>query len=105
VRLEGMEKENIGLKYDIHFVTKELDARMSELEHARKASDVATRQHGEALKKVAKLDEECTRLRTLLRKKLPSTASAPNLGYYQNWISLGATSAYPINSYVALWDF
>lgn len=72
-----MEKENVDLKYDIHLVTKELEARMAELEHVMKASDFASRQHGEALKKVTKLDEECTRLRTLLRKKLPSRASTP----------------------------
>ncbi|KAG0598864.1 hypothetical protein M758_12G106800 [Ceratodon purpureus] len=79
VRLEGMEKENIDLKYELHLVTQELDSRMSELEHMRKASDFASRQHGEALKKMTKLDEECTRLRTLMRKKLSNSAAVTRL--------------------------
>jgi hypothetical protein len=75
VRLEGMEKENVDLKNDNRLVTKRLESRMSELEHARTAIDVASKQLAEALKKVTKLDEECIRLRTLVRKKLPSRAS------------------------------
>lgn len=75
MRLEGMEKENVDLKNDNRLVTKRLESRMSELEHARKAIDVASKQLAEALKKVTKLDEECIRLRTLVRKKLPSRAS------------------------------
>ena len=73
MRLEGMEKKNVDLKNDIRLVTKRLESRMAELEHAKKATDVATRQLAEALKKATKLDEECTRLRALVRKKLPST--------------------------------
>lgn len=79
MRLEGMEKENVGLKYDIRLVTKGLEARMLELEHARKATDVASKQLAESLKKVTNLDEECNRLRTLVRKKTPSRVSIPNL--------------------------
>lgn len=75
MRLEGMEKENVDLKNDIRLVTKQLESRMSELEHARKATDAASKQLAEALKKATKLDEECTRLRTLVRKKPPSRAS------------------------------
>jgi hypothetical protein len=74
-----VEKENVGLKYDIRLVTKGLEARMSELEHARKATDVASKQLAEALKKVTKLDEECNRLRTLVRKKTASRASISQL--------------------------
>jgi len=77
VRLEATEKENIDLKYDIHLVSKDLEARMAELERGRKATEVASKQHAEALKKVTKLDEECDRLRTLLRKKLPRRTSFP----------------------------
>lgn len=72
MRLEGVEKENDSLKYDIRLVTKGLEARMSELDHARKAADLTSKQLGEALKKITKLDEECNRLRTLVRKKTQS---------------------------------
>lgn len=71
-----MEKENIDLKYDIHLVSKELEARITEFEHGRKATEVASKQHAEALKKVTKLDEECNRLRTLLKNKFPSMFSS-----------------------------
>ncbi|XP_073386525.1 uncharacterized protein [Physcomitrium patens] len=70
VQLEGVVKENMALKYDIHVITKELEVRMTELELERKASDMASKQHAEVVKKIAKLDEECDRLRMLLRKKL-----------------------------------
>nr|XP_024362653.1 filament-like plant protein 4 isoform X3 [Physcomitrium patens] len=75
VRLEGMEKENLTLKHDIQLVKKELEARQSELEQGRKATEVLSKQHAEALKKITKLDEECTRLRTLNRKKPPSNSA------------------------------
>lgn len=79
MRLEGMEKENLTLKHDIQLVKKELEARQSELEQGRKATEVLSKQHAEALKKITKLDEECTRLRTLNRKKPPSRASTLKL--------------------------
>ncbi|KAG0584561.1 hypothetical protein KC19_3G218000 [Ceratodon purpureus] len=75
MRLEGMEKENVNLKDDLRVVTKRLEYRMSELEHAKKATDVVSKQLAEALKKVTKVDEECARLRTLVRKKPPSTGN------------------------------
>jgi len=87
VRLEGVERENVGLKHDIHLVTKGLEARMSELEYARKQlarSEVASKQLAEALKKVTKLEEECNHLRTLVRKKTPGRASIPELNYHSN---------------------
>lgn len=68
----------MALKYDIHVITKELEVRMTELELERKASDMASKQHAEVVKKIAKLDEECDRLRMLLRKKLLSRASFPS---------------------------
>lgn len=82
MRLEGMEKENVNLKDDLRVVTKRLEYRMSELEHAKKATDVVSKQLAEALKKVTKVDEECARLRTLVRKKPPSRASILTL-YHQ----------------------
>lgn len=72
-----MERENIDLKCDIHLLSKELETRMSELERGRKATEMASKQHAEVSKKVTKLDEECNRLRTLLRKKPPSRTSLP----------------------------
>ncbi len=71
VRLEAMEKENSSLKYDVHVLNKELEIRSQEREIERKAADNADKQQLESVKKIAKLEEECNRLRVLIRKKLP----------------------------------
>uniref|UniRef100_A0A7I4CJX4 Uncharacterized protein n=1 Tax=Physcomitrium patens TaxID=3218 RepID=A0A7I4CJX4_PHYPA len=71
VRLETLEKENSQLKYEVHVLNKELDIRSQEREYERKAVDMASKQHLESVKKIAKLEEECNRLRLLVRKKLP----------------------------------
>lgn len=66
-----MEKDNSQLKYEVHVLNKELDIRSQEREYERKAVDLASKQHLETVKKIAKLEEECNRLRLLVRKKLP----------------------------------
>jgi hypothetical protein len=66
-----MEKENSSLKYDLHVLKKELEIRSQEREIERKAADNADKQQLESVKKIAKLEEECNRLRVLIRKKLP----------------------------------
>lgn len=75
VRLETLEKENSQLKYEVHVLNKELDIRSQEREYERKAVDMASKQHLESVKKIAKLEEECNRLRLLVRKKLPGPAA------------------------------
>lgn len=72
VRFDGLEKENFDLKYKLHTVTKELEIRSAELEYGKKASDVMSRHHADSLKKIARLEDECNRLRMMVRKKLPS---------------------------------
>ncbi|KAG0555687.1 hypothetical protein KC19_12G188500 [Ceratodon purpureus] len=75
VRLETMEKDNSQLKYEVHVLNKELDIRSQEREYERKAVELASKQHLESVKKIAKLEEECNRLRLLVRKKLPGPAA------------------------------
>ncbi|CAK9880424.1 unnamed protein product [Sphagnum jensenii] len=75
VRLEGMEKENTNLKYKVHVLNKELEIRNEEREYECKAADIAAKQHLESVKKITKLEEECNRLRVLIRKKLPGPAA------------------------------
>jgi hypothetical protein len=72
VRLEGLEKENFDLKYKVHSITKELEIRSTELEYGKKTSDVLSRHHTESVKKIVRLEDECNRLRVMVRKKLPS---------------------------------
>ncbi|CAK9862285.1 unnamed protein product, partial [Sphagnum jensenii] len=75
VRLEAMEKENSSLKFNVHVLNKELEIRSQEREDERKAADNAGKQQHESVKKIAKLEEECSRLRVLIRKKLPGPAA------------------------------
>lgn len=75
VRFDGLEKENFDLKYKLHTVTKELEIRSAELEYGKKASDVMSRHHADSLKKIARLEDECNRLRMMVRKKLPNPAA------------------------------
>ncbi|XP_057500204.1 filament-like plant protein 7 [Actinidia eriantha] len=74
-RLESTEKENASLKYEVRVLEKELEIRNEEREFNRRTADVAHKQHLESVKKIAKLESECQRLRLLVRKRLPGPAA------------------------------
>lgn len=74
-RLESTEKENTSLKYEVRVLEKELEIRSEEREFNRRTADVAHKQHLESVKKIAKLESECQRLRILVRKRLPGPAA------------------------------
>ncbi|KAF3529979.1 hypothetical protein DY000_02036450 [Brassica cretica] len=65
------EKEISTLKYDVHVASKEVEIRNEEKSMSLKSAENANRQYVEGVKKIAKLEGECQRLRGLLRKKLP----------------------------------
>ncbi|KAL0726109.1 hypothetical protein Bca4012_022202 [Brassica carinata] len=69
------EKEISSLKYDVHVASKEVEIRNEEKNMSLKSAENANRQHLEGVKKIAKLEGECQRLRGLLRKKLPGPAA------------------------------
>ncbi|CAK9238215.1 unnamed protein product [Sphagnum troendelagicum] len=75
VQVEAMEKENANLKYEVHVLNKELEIRNGQREYEHKAADIAAKKHLESVKKIAQLEEECSRLRLLIRKKLPGPAA------------------------------
>ncbi|CAK9882880.1 unnamed protein product [Sphagnum jensenii] len=75
VQVEAMEKENANLKYEVHVLNKELEIRNGQREFEHKAADIAAKKHLESVKKIAQLEEECSRLRLLIRKKLPGPAA------------------------------
>ncbi|KAH7365639.1 hypothetical protein KP509_18G039000 [Ceratopteris richardii] len=75
VKLENAEKEQNKWKYELHLLSQELQIRNEELEYSKKESEAASKQHLENVKKVAKLETECQRLRLLVRKKLPGPAA------------------------------
>lgn len=73
--VESCEREINSLKYELHIVSKELEIRNEEKNMSVKTAEVANKQHVESVKKVAKLEAECQRLRGLVRKKLPGPAA------------------------------
>ncbi|KAI4321640.1 hypothetical protein MLD38_035001 [Melastoma candidum] len=73
--IESCEREIGRFKYEVHLVTKELDIRNEEKNMSVRSAEVANKQHIEGVKKIAKLEAECQRLRGLVRKKLPGPAA------------------------------
>ncbi|KAK7386420.1 hypothetical protein VNO78_26639 [Psophocarpus tetragonolobus] len=74
-RLESTEKDNTSLKYEVRVLEKELEIRNEEREFNRRTADASHKQHLESVKKIAKLESECQRLRLLVRKRLPGPAA------------------------------
>lgn len=75
VKLESLESENAALKYKLHALNKEMDTIIDERDLCKKSAEAATKQHSETVKKTAKLEAECQRLRGLVRKRLPGPAA------------------------------
>ncbi|GMH13665.1 hypothetical protein Nepgr_015506 [Nepenthes gracilis] len=73
--IESCEREINSLKYEFSIVSKELEIRNEEKNMSAKCAEVANKQHMEGVKKIAKLEAECQRLRGLVRKKLPGPAA------------------------------
>ncbi|KAI4374933.1 hypothetical protein MLD38_012868 [Melastoma candidum] len=73
--IESCEKEITSLKYEAHLISKELEIRNEEKNMSVKSAEAANKQHMEGVKKIAKLEAECQRLRGLVRKRLPGPAA------------------------------
>lgn len=67
-KLETTEKENFALKVELVARTEDLRRRTLEKELCIRAAESASKQHLESMKKLAKLQAECHRLRTEARK-------------------------------------
>ncbi|XP_021274718.1 filament-like plant protein 7 [Herrania umbratica] len=75
IRLESTEKDNASLKYEVRVLEKELEIRNEEREFNRRTAEASHKQHLESVKKIAKLESECHKLRLLVRKRLPGPAA------------------------------
>ncbi|KAK6922618.1 Filament-like plant protein [Dillenia turbinata] len=73
--IQSCEKEIHSLKFELQIVAKELDIRNEEKNMSLRSAEVANKQHFEDVKKIAKLEAECQRLRGLVRKRLPGPAA------------------------------
>lgn len=65
-KLEMLEMENVGLR-------EELELRTIERDLSTKTAETASKQHLESIKKVAKLETECRKLKSLSRNENKST--------------------------------
>ncbi|KAL4283991.1 hypothetical protein GQ457_16G013210 [Hibiscus cannabinus] len=73
--IDSCEREINSLKYELHVVSKELDIRNEEKNMSMRSAEAANKQHMDGVKKIAKLEAECQRLRGLVRKRLPGPAA------------------------------
>ncbi|MCL7024817.1 hypothetical protein MKW94_015546 [Papaver nudicaule] len=74
-RFNSAEKTNSSLKYEVCIIEKELEIRNEERDFNRRTADATQKLHLESVKKIAKLESECQRLRILVRKRLPGPAA------------------------------
>ncbi|KAJ0260416.1 Filament-like plant protein 7 [Hirschfeldia incana] len=77
--LESKEKENVSLRYEVRVLEKELELRNEEREFSRRTAEASHKVYLENVKKVAKLEQECQRLRVLVRKRLPGPAAVSKM--------------------------
>ncbi|XP_047167663.1 filament-like plant protein 3 isoform X2 [Vigna umbellata] len=67
-RLEDMERENSSLKVELQSRLEELEFRTIERDLSTQAAETSSKQHLASIKKVAKLEAECRRLKAVTRK-------------------------------------
>ncbi|CAN0892362.1 Filament-like plant protein (Fragment) [Linum grandiflorum] len=64
-KLEYLEQENESLRHELLSQSEELEVRTIERDLSTQAAESASRQHLESIKKLAKLEAECRRLKTV----------------------------------------
>ncbi|XP_058724518.1 filament-like plant protein [Vicia villosa] len=72
-KVEWFEKENMALRHDILVQSEELKIRTIERDLSTQSAETASKQHLESIKKVAKLEAECRRLKSMASKALSIT--------------------------------
>ncbi|KAK4840620.1 hypothetical protein QYF36_014037 [Acer negundo] len=70
-KLEAAEKENSALKLELLSRIEELEIRIIERDLSTQAAETASKLHLESVKKLAKLEAECRRLKAVARKASP----------------------------------
>ncbi|KAJ6378074.1 hypothetical protein OIU78_028329 [Salix suchowensis] len=72
-RFDSVEKENMSLKRELLSRAEEIEIRILERDLSTQAAETASKLHLESIKKLAKLEAECLKLKAMARK-----ASAAN---------------------------
>ncbi|KAA0059895.1 hypothetical protein IC582_004913 [Cucumis melo] len=62
-RLELLKRENAALRHELHAQYRELETRTIERDLSTQTAETASKQHLESIKKMAKLEAECRRLK------------------------------------------
>ncbi|WCJ44665.1 Filament-like plant protein [Euphorbia peplus] len=70
-KLEHLERNNAALKLDLFALAEELELRTMERDLSTQAAETASKQHLESIKKVAKLEGECRRLKAAAHRSTP----------------------------------
>ncbi|CAH1427124.1 unnamed protein product [Lactuca virosa] len=68
--IQKLEKENSAMKLELASMAEELEIRLIERELSNQAAESASKLHLESVRKVTKLESECRKLNTALRKAL-----------------------------------
>lgn len=71
-KLEAAEKDNSALKHELLSRAEELEISIIERDLSTQAAETASKQHLESIKKVAKLEAECRRLKAVARRASPA---------------------------------
>ncbi|ONK70990.1 uncharacterized protein A4U43_C04F3590 [Asparagus officinalis] len=71
LKLQALEKENSTLKVELLAAFDDLQMKNFEREFSIHAAETASKQHLESIKKVAKLEAECRRLRAAAKRSSP----------------------------------
>ncbi|CAL9110021.1 unnamed protein product [Musa acuminata var. zebrina] len=76
-RLEAVEKENMALKTELRSQSEDIQVVLLERELSNKAAETASKQHLESIKKVTKLEAECSRLQIANRRSSSASVHKP----------------------------
>jgi chromosome segregation ATPase len=76
-KLQAAEKENKGLKIELLTLAKDLKRLSLERDLSNEAAETASKQHLESVKKIARVEAECRKLRHLTRRTSLANDSRP----------------------------
>ncbi|KAF9682625.1 hypothetical protein SADUNF_Sadunf05G0128300 [Salix dunnii] len=99
-KLEYLEQENASLKLELLSQSEELELRTIERDLSTQAAETASKQHLESIKKVARLEAECRRLKAMACKSSSvndhRTSAAPSV-YVESFTDSQSDSGEKLN--------
>ncbi|XP_027338598.1 filament-like plant protein isoform X2 [Abrus precatorius] len=74
-KVEYLEKENMALKHEVQVQSEKLEISTIERDLSTQAAEMASKQHLESINKVARLEAECRRLKSMASKASVASSS------------------------------